>query len=193
MLKVGITGGIGSGKSLVAKLFSLLQIPIYDSDKRAKWLIEHDIQIVTEIKDLLGEESYLENRSYNKAFVSQKVFNDNVLLKKLNQIVHPRVRKDFEDWCAMQQTSFVIKEAAIMDKNSGLDKIIFVDSPTELRTKRILSRDPHRDLSQIKNVINNQKSDEEFRVLSDFVVVNDEKTLLIPQVLEIYQQLMVIS
>lgn len=187
MLKVGITGGIGSGKSLVAKLFSMLGIPVYESDQRAKWLIEHNKTIISEIKELLGGESYNEEGKCNKNFVSKAVFQNEELLKKLNQIVHPRVRQDFEDWVILQNGPFVIKEAAIMSRNAGLDKIIFVDSPKDLRVKRLLKRDIHRDKSEIEKVISNQKTEKEFLEMADFVINNEENSLLIPQVLGIYK------
>ncbi|MCP9762622.1 dephospho-CoA kinase [Lacihabitans soyangensis] len=189
MLKVGLTGGIGSGKSLVAKLFSLLEVPIYESDQRAKWLIEHHETIISEIKELLGDEAYNKEGKYNKEFVSKAVFQNKDLLKKLNQIVHPRVGQDFEDWLIVQNAPFVIKEAAIMNRNAGLDKIIVVDSPKELKIKRLLIRDTHRNLTEIENILANQKSPEEFLEMADFVINNDEKSLLIPQVLEIYKKL----
>ena len=193
MLKVGITGGIGSGKSVVARLFSLLGTPVYDSDQRAKWLIENDSEIVFNIKQLLGNESYSPEGYYNKSFVSQKVFNNNDLLLSLNSIVHPAVRKDFEDWLNIQKTGFVIKEAAIMNRDAGLDKIIVVESPKELRIMRLLKRDSHRDLNQLEKVISNQKTADEFKSMADFVVQNNEEILIIPQVLDIYQKLKLIS
>lgn len=189
MLKVGITGGIGSGKSLVAKLFSVLGIPVYASDQRAKWLIENNAVIISEIKEILGEEAYSLEGKYNKVFVSKAVFQNEELLKKLNQIVHPRVRQDFEDWVLVQNVPFVIKEAAIMNRNAGLDKIIVVNSPKDLRIKRLLKRDTHRDKSEIEKVISNQKTEKEFLEMADFVINNDENRLLIPQVLEINKKL----
>jgi dephospho-CoA kinase len=189
MLKVGLTGGIGSGKSLVAKLFSLIGVPIYESDQRAKWLIEHHENIISEIKELLGDEAYNEESKYNKEFVSKEVFQNEELLKSLNQIVHPRVRQDFEEWLKVQNAPFVIKEAAIMNRNAGLDKIIVVSSPKELRIQRLLKRDIHRNLAEIEKILENQKSPEEFLEMADFVINNDENCLLIPQVLEVYKEL----
>ena len=189
MLKVGITGGIGSGKSLVAKLFSMLEIPVYESDQRAKWLIENDAVIISEIKELLGEEAYSLEGKYNKVLVSNAVFQNEVLLKKLNLIVHPRVHQDFEEWVHTQNASFVLKEAAIMSRNAGLDKVIVVVSPKDLRIKRVLKRDVHRDKSEIEKVISNQKTEKDFLQMADFIINNDENSLLIPQVLEIYKKL----
>jgi dephospho-CoA kinase len=189
MLKVGITGGIGSGKSVVAKIFSTLGIPVYESDQRAKWLIEYNKDIVSEIRDLLGNEAYNEDGKYDKVFVSKAVFQNEELLRKLNQIVHPRVRQDFEDWVLLQNAPFVLKEAAIISRNAGLDKIIVVHSPKDLRIKRLLKRDTHRNLSEIEKVISNQKTEKEFLEMADFVINNDDKELLIPQVIEVYKKL----
>ncbi|CAN1534065.1 CoaE Dephospho-CoA kinase [Spirosomataceae bacterium] len=189
MLKVGITGGIGSGKSVVAKIFSTLGIPVYESDQRAKWLIEYNKDIVSEIRDFLGNEAYNEDGKYDKVFVSKAVFQNKELLRKLNQIVHPRVRQDFEDWVLLQNAPFVLKEAAIISRNAGLDKIIVVHSPKDLRIKRLLKRDTHRNLSEIEKVISNQKTEKEFLEMADFVINNDDKELLIPQVIEVYKKL----
>ena len=189
MLKVGITGGIGSGKSVVAKIFSTLGIPVYESDQRAKWLIEYNKDIVSEIREFLGNEAYNEDGKYDKVFVSKAVFQNEELLRKLNQIVHPRVRQDFEDWVLLQNAPFVLKEAAIMRRNAGLDKIIVVHSPKDLRIKRLLKRDTHRNLSEIEKVISNQKTEKEFLEMADFVINNDDKELLIPQVIEVYKKL----
>ncbi len=189
MLKIGLTGGIGSGKSLVAKLFSLIGVPIYESDQRAKWLIEHHETIISEIKNLLGGQAYNPEGKYDKVFVSKEVFQNEELLKSLNQIVHPRVRQDFEEWLKVQNVPFVIKEAAIMNRNASLDKIIVVSSPKELRIQRLLKRDIHRNLAEIEKILENQKSPEEFLEIADFVINNDENCLLIPQVLEVYKKL----
>jgi dephospho-CoA kinase len=189
MLKVGITGGIGSGKSVVAKIFSTLGIPVYESDQRAKWLIEYNKDIVSEIREFLGNEAYNEDGKYDKVFVSKAVFQNEELLRKLNQIVHPRVRQDFEDWVLLQNAPFVLKEAAIMSRNAGLDKIIVVYSPKNLRIKRLLKRDTHRNLSEIEKVIANQKTEKEFLEMADFMINNDDKELLIPQVIEVYKKL----
>jgi dephospho-CoA kinase len=189
MLRVGITGGIGTGKSTVAKLFSILGVPVYESDKRAKWIIENHHSVISELKSLLGAEAYGADGKYNRNFVASAVFQNQDLLTKLNQIVHPRVAQDFEDWTSLQNTVFVLKEAAIMNRNSGLDKIIVVDSPKELRLKRLLQRDYHKTKEELEKVIANQKTELEFIEMADFVVKNDENSMLIPQVLEIYTKL----
>lgn len=209
MLKVGITGGIGSGKSTVAKVFAALGIPIYEADERAKVLIEKDPEIVQSIKALFGEEAYLPDGTYNKTFVAGKVFQDQGLLQKLNAIVHPAVGRDFEDWALHQDTPYVLKEAAIMNRSAGhrnaghrgagredvdqqsdarpiggLDKIIVVSSPLALRIERIKNRDG-RSQEQIENIIRNQKSEEEFRALADHIIYNNEQEFITEQVLQI--------
>ncbi|MCP9770895.1 dephospho-CoA kinase [Lacihabitans sp. LS3-19] len=185
MLKIGLTGGIGSGKSVVAKLFGLLGVPVYESDQRAKWLIENNLKVKNKIIDLLGKESYFENGKYNKVYVAQQVFGNQEKLNLLNAIVHPSVSEDFKEWCEQKTSPYIIKEAAIMNKNSGLDKIIYVESPTELRIQRILERDKNRTFEQVQNIIKNQKSETEFKEIADFIISNNEEAMLIPQVLDL--------
>ncbi len=189
MLKVGITGGIGTGKSTVAKVFSALGIPVYEADHRAKFLMEKDKTIISKIKELLGKEAYLADGTYNKAFVAQQVFGNKELLKSLNAIVHPAVGKDFTDWVNSQKNApYIIKEAAIMGKNSGLDKIIVVSSLIDLRISRIQKRD-NRTIDQIENIIQNQKTEEQFLAISDFEIKNNELDFILTQVLKIDQVL----
>lgn len=185
MLKVGITGGIGTGKSTVARIFSALGLPVYEADQRAKSIIEDDSEVVKKIKDLLGKDAYFSNGKYNKTFVAGKVFENQELLKQLNGIVHPAVGEDFENWVNQhQQAQYVIKEAAIMGRNSGLDKIIVVTSPLELRIDRIKKRDG-RSADEIKKIITNQKTENDFLHLADFLIENNEVDFIIPQVLTI--------
>ncbi len=183
MLKVGITGGIGTGKSTVARVFSCLEIPVYVADERARVLTEENAEIVQAIKTLFGEEAYLPDGKYNRPHVSAMVFGHPDLLQKLNAIVHPAVGKDFEEWASRQQSPYVLKEAAIMGRNSGLDKIIVVSSPLSLRMERVKMRDG-RSEEQIQNIIRNQKSEEEFLALADYVIDNNEQEFIIPQVLK---------
>lgn len=187
MLKVGITGGIGTGKSTVARVFSSLSIPVYEADYRAKFLMENDKTIISKIKELLGQEAYLTDGTYNKAYVAQQVFENQELLKNLNAIVHPAVGMDFREWINSQKNvPYIIKEAAIMSKNSGLDKIIVVSSPLNLRVSRIQKRD-NRTLDQIENIFQNQKSEEQFLEIADFEIKNNESEFILPQVLKIDQ------
>lgn len=193
MLKVGITGGIGSGKSIACKIFSSLGVPVYDADSRAKFLIENDPEIVRQITGIFGPESYIEGK-YNRKFISSKVFNDKLLLHQLNLIVHPAVGKDFDNWVEKNRNSaYILKEAALMNaagNQNDLDKVIVVSSPDALRIQRIKQRDSQRSTTEIEAIIKNQKSAEEFNAIADFVVYNNEEQLMIPQVLEIHQQIL---
>lgn len=188
MLKVGLTGGIGSGKSTIAQLFSLLKIPVYEADKRAKWLLNSDQFLVAQIKELLGDESY-KNHAYNSKWIAKQVFQDSALLQKLNDIVHPMVSKDWLTWCnGFKETPYVLKEAAIM-KKEGLDFIINVTAPLDVRIERVLARDSHRDRNDVLGVVSKQKSEKYFDEISDFKINNSDRNLVIPQVLSIHQQL----
>ncbi len=185
MLKVGITGGIGSGKSIVTKVFAVLGVPTYDADSRAKALVEENSSIISQVKQLLGEEAYTPDGKYNRAYVSEKVFKSKELLQQLNSIIHPAVGDDFENWTSKHKNeSYILKEAAIMGKNSGLDKIIVVQSPLDLRIKRIKARDG-RTKEQIEGIIQNQKTEEEFLNLADYVIHNNEIDFITEQVLVI--------
>ena len=136
MIKIGITGGIGSGKSIVRMIFSHIGFPTYDADQRAKSLMNCNTEMVAEITSLFGDGAY-QDGEYRREFVSKQVFSNPDLLLKLNQIVHPAVKLDFENWANNQKAEIVIKEAAIMSRQSGLDKIVWVPPPKELRIKRI--------------------------------------------------------
>jgi dephospho-CoA kinase len=193
MIKVGITGGIGSGKSIVSKAFSMLGVPTYNADNRAKSIIQENSRVKTAIIDLLGEEAYLEDGTYNRIFVAELVFSDAGLLKKLNDIVHPAVRNDAIKWFRENaDCQCVVYEAAIMNaaKNGNdLDYVVVVHADIETRVSRILKRDAHRTTNQVKGIIENQKSTEEFLELADFVIQNNEEDLVLEQVLKLYSQL----
>ncbi|MFT7000003.1 MAG: dephospho-CoA kinase [Spirosomataceae bacterium] len=192
MIKVGITGGIGSGKSIVSKAFSMLGVPTYNADNRAKSIIHENTQVKAAIIDLLGEEAYTEDVTYNRTFVAELVFSDAGLLKKLNNIVHPAVRNDVIKWFYENvDRQCVVYEAAIMNaakSGNDLDYVVVVYADIETRVSRILKRDAYRTTDQVKGIIKNQKSDEEFIELADFVVHNNEGDLVLEQVLKLYSQ-----
>lgn len=191
LLRIGITGGIGSGKSTVANVFSLLGVPIYNADNRAKWLMANDQELVKNIADQFGSNSYIDGR-LNRGYLAEKVFKDENLIKKLNSFVHPAVAKDFADWSSKYTTGYVLKEAALLFETGSykeLDATILITSPRELRIKRIIDRDPQRSLEQIENIITRQMVVEEAKAKADYVVINDDSTLLIPQVLELHSVL----
>ena len=189
-LQIGITGGIGSGKSVVCKIFSCLQIPVYEADSRAKWLTNNNQEIREKVINLLGEKSYNSAGLYDSSYVASLVFKDEILLKKLNAIIHPVVMDDTEKWVLDKSSAvYVIKEAAIMNKagdRNNLDYVIVVQAPVDLRIKRILYRDNRRK-EEIKAIIERQISDEDRNKIADFVINNDETSAIIPQVLKLHQ------
>ncbi|GAB2477727.1 dephospho-CoA kinase [Algoriphagus taiwanensis] len=192
-LKVGITGGIGSGKSTVCRIFHLLGIPVYSADDRAKWLMEHDYVLQSKIREEFGQQAYTQEGGLNRKYLAEQVFSDPEKVKKINSLVHPAVGLDFENWAKEQQTPYVLKEAALLFETgsaSQLDKLINVSSPLKVRVARVLMRDPHRSEAQINSIIDQQMPDEKKNELADFVIKNAENKLLIPQVLEIHQKLL---
>lgn len=190
MLKVGITGGIGSGKTTVCKIFEVLGIPVYYADEGAKRLLHTD-KIKKAVKEVFGEEAYVDEQ-LNRAYIASRVFNDKPLLEKLNSIVHPAVAEDVMQW-AMQHLDkpYVLEEAALLFESGSykfFDKIITVYAPLEKRLERVRKRDNATD-EEILARMKNQLSDEEKVKRSDFVIHNDEQQKLIVQVMEIHQAL----
>lgn len=190
-LQIGVTGGIGAGKSIVCRVFAALGVPIYSADDRAKWLLQNDPALRSAIVRLLGQEAYTAEGLYNRTWVARQVFGQPHLLQQLNALVHPRVREDTEAWVqAHQNATYIIKEAAIMAKagtNNSLDKVVLIQAPILLRLSRIKQRDPQRTESEIRDIIARQMPDEERLQVADFVIQNDEHQLLIPQVWRLHQ------
>lgn len=193
-LQVGITGGIGAGKTLVCRVFAILGVPIYDADTRAKWLMNSDEELVAAIKNLFGEQSYQEGK-LNRAHLSKAAFRQPELLEKLNGLVHPKVGEDYKEWVkANENARYSLKEAALLFESGSykaLDKVIQVSAPEELRMRRVLKRDPHRTEEDIRKIMDQQWSEQEKIDLSDFVIENDGTELVIPQVLRIHSTLLV--
>lgn len=192
-LQIGITGGIGSGKSIVCKLFSCLGISVYDADTRSKWLTNHDPEIRKRVVALLGSQAYDSTGEYNRPYVASVVFKDDAILKKLNGIIHPIVMQDTERWMSERKNEpYVIKEAAIMkaagDGNT-LDYVIVVQAPVDLRIRRILQRDKRTE-AEIRSIIERQVSDESRNAIADFVIQNDENAALLPQILTLHKKFM---
>ena len=173
---VGLTGGIGSGKTTIANLFALhFSIPIYIADTKAKKLVANNKQLQQEIVTLLGEEAFVEGR-YNTSFVAQEVFSNKEKLDKLNAIIHPYVQQDFLQWKQSQQAPYVIKEAAILFESGSYrdcDFIIMVTAPLEERIERVMLRDKI-DRETVEKRIKNQWNDEKKIELSTFVIENRE-------------------
>jgi dephospho-CoA kinase len=188
---IGITGGIGSGKSLICKIFSTMNVPIYDADSRAKYLINNNLPLKKSIISLLGENAYTHIGEYNRAWVASQVFSNPDLLKQLNSLVHPCVHKDAHDWVKKYpKSSFLLYEAALMKAagdNNMFDKVSVVNAPINLRIKRIQQRDK-RSEQEIKDIIARQISDEERLKIADYVIENDDKKAVLEQVLELHEK-----
>lgn len=190
MIKVGLTGGIGSGKTMVAGVFEQLGIPIYHADDRAKQLYLSDERLKREVVELLGPQAYVEDR-LNRPWIAERVFNDQELLERLNGLVHPAVGRDFYNWIEEQRAPYIIKEAAIMFESGAhlaLDEVILVSAPIEVRLERVMKRDG---LSQaeIRQRMARQWSEEQRRELSQHEINNDGHHLVLPQILELHEDL----
>ena len=190
MLKLGITGGIGSGKSIICKVFKTLGTPVYEADTRAKELTS-DPRIRKDIIELLGSEAYTSN-GYNREYVAGVVFNNPAILQKINAIIHPAVDKDFTSWAAKHtQYKYVVKEAAILFESGAykrMDQTVYVSAPESVRIKRVTKRDGVKE-EQVRLRIQNQWSADNIRSLADSMIVNDEKHLVLPQILQIHNEL----
>jgi dephospho-CoA kinase len=191
MLKIGLTGGIGSGKSSVAKIFEILGVPVYYADDAAKRLMNESPFLKAEIIKHFGEESYVEGK-LNRTYLAKVVFSDVEKTKLINSIIHPVTIADAEEWMTKQLAPYAIKEAALIFEakaEKNLDLIIGVQSPLPLRIKRVMQRDNLTEEAVI-NRIQKQMNEEEKMNRCDFIIVNDEQTLLIPQVIKLHHQLL---
>ncbi len=193
MIKVGLTGGIGSGKSFVRKIFEHFGIQTYDADFEAKQLINNSADVISKIKASFGENIYLSNGQIDKMQLSQLIFQDKNKLKTINNIVHPAVKVHFNSWCEGHKSApYIIKEAAILFESGAfkqVDKIISVTAPEQLRIARVLARDKITE-AQIRRRINAQMTDKERTSRSDYEIVNAGKTMLLEQVLKIHKAIM---
>jgi dephospho-CoA kinase len=192
MLKIGITGGIGVGKTTVCRLFGVLGIPVYDADTRAKWVMQHDHALKQELQDAFGQETYTGDGQLNRSYLASVVFNNQERLERLNAIVHPHVGTDFAKWAVVHtDTPYLIKEAALMFESGSwrqMDEVVVVTAPLDVRLKRLLRRDAHRTEAEIRSIIAKQLSEEEKIARAQHVIYNDDKQPLIPQVLALHQQ-----
>jgi dephospho-CoA kinase len=191
-LQIGITGGIGSGKSLVTKIFSVMGIPVYDADSHAKELMTTDGILVSGIKKEFGDLSYHSNGALNREYLSHHVFADEKKLKVLNALVHPRVAVDYDKWVKLQvEAPYVLKEAALLFEAAShkvLDKIIVVYAPLEMRIQRVMKRDTQRSVEQIKAIVEKQMPEDEKVKRADYIVVNDETQLVTSQVIALHEK-----
>lgn len=187
---IGLTGGIGSGKSLIARIFHLMSFPVYNADDEAKKLYLTDPDLRSGVIELFGEQAFA-NGSLNRTYLAQIVFHDQQKLEQLNALVHPAVRRHFAQWLEQQDAAFVIREAAILFESGSYKdchQVITVAALEEVRIHRVKTRDD-ASISDIKARINKQWSDQQRREKADFEIVNDDKTLVLPQVEQIAQLL----
>lgn len=187
---VGLTGGIGSGKTTVAKMFQELGVPLYIADDRAKVLMNTSEAIQRKLTALFGEEAYMDGQ-LNRPFLASQIFENADLLKKMNAIVHPEVGADFKLWMKKQHLAYVLKEAAIIFENkmaSEYDFIITVVADLDLRIARVVNRD-NSNKEKVMAIVKNQLTDKEKADQSDFVIINHDLEETKAQVLKIHQQL----
>lgn len=190
MIIVGLTGGIGSGKTTVAKAFEALGVPVYIADEEAKKLMNKSKVIKRKLIQLFGEEAYLAGK-LNRPFIANVIFNDKAILEQMNGIIHPRVARHFEKWVAKQKGPYVIKEVAILFENGGdkaCDYVITVTAPKTVRIERLLLRD-HTSKEKIEAIMKNQWPDSEKVKHSNFVIVNESLQKTKEQVTKIHNEI----
>lgn len=190
MLKIGVTGGIGSGKSTVCSIFKELGIPVYSADDAAKRLMVEDPELTQQIRRLFGDDAYLSDGSLNRKHIADLAFTDASLLTQLNQAVHPAVFRDFHHWSDTQKSPYVIKEAALMFESGSfrdLDFVVTVSAPRVLRLKRTMQRDGATK-AQVEARMKKQWTENMRKSAADFIIKNDEEHPLIPQVMELHQK-----
>lgn len=191
MIRVGITGGIGTGKSTVCKIFASMGVPVLDADVLAKNIAEIDLNVKQQIIDSFGSESYDELNKYNRKFIASIVFKDANKLKELNNIIHPAVIEYANNWADEHSAyKYVIKEAALMFESGSYkynDINIVVNAPKDLRIQRILSRDQST-IEDIIRRIESQMSDDDRNAMADKIIINDEHSSLIEQVYHLHQE-----
>ena len=190
MKRIGLTGNIGSGKTTVASCFEILGVAVFNADKQAKLLMNKDVNLKQSLIAEFGKDVFLDNE-LNRKYLSNLAFNDDLVLKRLNALVHPVVQDAFEKWSIQQSGAYVIKEAAILFESNtyqSLDAIICISCPEEIRFKRILKRD---DLSEkdIRQRMSHQWAEEKKISLSDYVITNDNSCLVMPQILSVHSAL----
>lgn len=189
-IKVGITGGIGAGKSIACEIFKILSVPVYDADSRAKTLMEESERVISLMIETFGPDSYNSQGKLNRKYLAEKVFPDATKLKEINQIVHPAVEEDFVEWVSNQdEADYILKEAALLVETGTykkLDALIMVTAPEHIRIQRVLSRDNHRTIEDIRAIIDKQLAEEKKKEVSKFVIINNDNVLLIPQILKIH-------
>jgi dephospho-CoA kinase len=196
MLKIGITGNIGSGKTTVSKVFEVLGTPVFYADDEAKKVMVGDETLISELRKTFGNESYFEDGALNRKHIAEIVFNNEAELKKLNAIVHPAVFRAFDSWVTkFKNAPYILKEAALLFESTSYkmcDKSIMVTAPLEMRIERVMKRDGlSRD--EILSREAKQFSEEKKLQLADYAIKNDNTELVIPQVLALHEQFLMLQ
>ncbi|WP_343634346.1 dephospho-CoA kinase [Fluviicola sp.] len=187
---IGITGGIGSGKSLVSKILQLMGYPVYSSDQRAKDIMHEDQALIAGLKELFGEEAYV-GPNLNRPYIAAQIFKDDSKRTAMNNLVHPAVRKDFRQWVESQKSPLLFQESALLFETGNyksFDAVILVSAPEKIRMERVKERDQLTD-EQVQSRFNAQMPEEEKMKLTGLVIHNDGNQLLVPQILDLLKRL----
>ena len=192
MIIVGITGGIGSGKSVVCNMLRIFGVPVYDADSEARKHYERHPELIEKVRKEISPDVFDKSGKIDRRKLAELIFTDTDKLEKLNKLVHPLVRKDFEEWVKTKNGSaYVVKEAAILFESGAhkdCDKIITIISPNEIRIQRVRDRD-RKTKQEVEEIIANQWDDEKKISKSDYTILNDEKEMVLPQVIAIHEEL----
>ena len=189
-IKIGVTGGIGTGKTTVCTIFKKIGIPIFNADEQSKILLKKNENVISKIIKVFGD-NILDKKKIDTKKLGRIVFTNKQKLIELNNILHPRVIEKFDNWLLEQDSKYIIKESALLFESNtykNLDKIILIQSPLKLRIKRVCARD-NRTKNEVSKIIKNQLKQSEYIKLVDYVITNNEKTLITPQVMAIHKQL----
>lgn len=187
---VGLTGGIGSGKTTVAQIFQTLGVPVFVADEESKKIIDSDLELQSQLVALLGSD-LVKKKKIDRPYMAQLIFNDAHLLQQVNALIHPAVGRAFKRWYQEQDTPYVLREAAILFESGSYQDckaIIVVSAPEELRLKRVMRRSGETE-AQVKNRMSKQWPQEKKETLANFIIRNDHQSMLIPQVLEVHENL----
>ena len=187
MKKIGLTGGIGSGKTTISKIFQIIGIPIYNSDEIAKKILKTNSSVKKKLIKHFGEKALTKNKIDNKK-IANIIFKQTEKLKIINSIIHPLVKENFKTWCDKQKKTYIIKESALLFTSNAykdLDHIIFIKAPFKLRIQRVKKRDKKNE-KEILSIIKNQSSDNFLEKKCDYLITNDDKSFLTEQVLKLH-------
>lgn len=193
MLKIGITGGIGSGKTTASKIIRNLGVPVFASDEVGREALNKNKRLIKKVKKEFGDEMYLSDGSLNRSRLASLVFSNPQALEKLSALVHPIVEAQFNTWCELhEKRPYVLKEAAILFESGSyhdLDKVIHVFAPREQRIERVIKRD-HTTKEEVEKRIRFQYSDEERNRLADYIIMNEDGTDLLPEIMDLHEILL---